>query len=294
MSTPLVFSGGTVIANFTRNIHTDPSTGNFSILLEPGNYTVIYKTPTPTQFTISVPSGNSTMDISEVVSTPLAFVFTPPNTVWNGTRAGHITFLPTPAPVVPTNAVIAYAGGNVNAAGGEKFSYFISYVTATGETNVSPVLNVAEAGGANANKANRISFASGISGVTSVNIWRTYVDTGSTYDMATFPTNVGLLATVVPTANFYDDWESTSQFAGRVTAQQPIIYNSTSGQILSSLGNPVAIFSDAAIYYIGTNCRIKNGVGIQIWNFDAMAWFTLLNVNVNGVPVWSMDAGNPN
>jgi hypothetical protein len=151
-------------------------------------------------------------------------------------------------------------------------------VTATGETVISPVLDVAYGGGTNnPNMATRVFLVANVTGVTNVHLWRTYVDNGHSYDMTMFPAGVGLLATVSPQATYYDDWESTAEFAARVTATVPPLYNTTAGQLLSSNGNPQMFVTDS---------------GLQIYNFTTQKWYTLLNTG--NPPQWGMDAGNPN
>lgn len=293
-STPLA-SGGIVTTNTDARILSNPSDGTFSVPLAAGNYQVTINASGQTStFNIAVPTGNGTAAIDTLISTPLVYPFVAPNVVWNGQWAGNITFLPIAAAPAPTNSVIAFAGGNVNAVGDEHYGYFVSYQTANGETVCSVALNVHESVGANANKANRILLQANPSGVTNVRIWRTYVDNGHAYDIAGFPNNIGLLATVSPSAGFYDDWESTAQFAARVDGTIPSIYNSTAGQLLSSNGTVCAFVSDQGLFFPGANVRIKPGVGLQTYNFTTKKWYTLLNIGVAGQEQWALDAGNPN
>ena len=291
-STPLAGSG-VITTNTDTRILSNPSDGTFSAELAPGNYQVIIAAAgQSTTFNIAVPAGSGTATIDTLVSTPLVYPFVSPNTVWNGQWAGNITFLQIPAPLAPICSEISYAGGNVDN-GSSKYAYWVSYVTPTGETQPSPVLQVAYGSGSNnPNQATRLFLQPNPTGVISVHIWRTFVDGGHTYDMTAFPLNVGLLATVSPQAAYYDDWESMAQFAARVTATVPPLFNTTAGQLLSSNGTVCAFITDLGLYFPGANCRIKAGVGLQVYNFTTKLWYTLLN---SGNPAqWAVDAGNPN
>lgn len=291
-STPLAGSG-IVTTNTDARILSNPSDGTFSVELASGNYQVtIAANGQSTSFNIAVPSGTGTATIDTLVTTPLAYTFVAPTTVWNGQWAGNITFLPISAPPAPTSSVITYSGGNINAAGGENYSYFISYVTATGQTVCSAVLNVAENPGAHANQANRIFLTPNVSGVTSINIWRTYVDSGHTYSIGSFPLNVGLLATVSAAMGYYDDWESTAQFAARVvTSTVPPLFNTTAGQLLSSNGTPMLYVSDQGLNFPNTNARIKPGVGLEIYNFTTKLWYPLTVTGALGNETLGIGAG---
>jgi hypothetical protein len=291
-STPLA-GGGIVTTNTDDRILSNPSDGTFSVMLAPGNYRVIIAADNQsTTFNIAVPAGSSSVAIDTLVTTPLVYPYVAPNVVWNGQWAGNITFLPIPAPPAPTTATQAYAGGNINASGGEKYCYWVSHVTATGQTICSPPLFVSEGGSATPNLANRIFLQANPTGVTSVNIWRTVFDNGHTYDMSSFPGNVGLLATVSPAAGYYDDWEDTAQFSARVSTTIPPLFNTTAGQLQSSNGTVCAYITDQGLYFPGASCRIVPGSGLQVYNFTTKLWYTLLNT---GNPAqWSMDSGNLN
>lgn len=232
-STPLV-SAGVITTNTDKTIRSNPTDGTFSVPLAAGNYQVtVAAEGQQSTFNISVPDGTGAMSIETLVSSPLLYPYVAPMTVWNGVRAGNFTFQPTPEPPVPTSSLVGFAGGNINAAGLEHYSYWISYVTQTGETTLSPVLALAE-GPPTADMANRISLQPNPAGVTAVNIWRSHTDPGHVYS-GTPPYGIGLLATVSPSAGHYDDWESPSQFAARVNASITApLYNTTAGQFFAS------------------------------------------------------------
>ena len=298
LSTPLAFSGGLVVANTDTFLRSDPSDGTFSVPLEAGNYTVtIAANGRTTSFTIVVPPGDATVTIDSIVATPLAFVFTPPNTVWNGVRMGHITFVPTADPAAPSISQVAFAGGHVNDGGAEKYSYWVSYITAAGETYASPMATFEDNLTATPNSANRITLTPNVSGVTAVRIWRTVNLTGHYYagNFPGAPGDIGLLATVDPAATHYDDWESAAAFAARYdsTIVGPL-FNSTAGELLSSNGTVCAFITDQGLYFPGTNCRVKPGLGLQVYNFDTNLWYTLLVKGLTGAEQLGLDAGNPN
>jgi len=115
-STPLA-GGGIVNTNTDLTVRTNPTAGTFSVVLVGGNYQVVITAQGQSStFNIVVPSDNLTYTIDQVTATPLAFVFTPPNTVWNGTRAGHITFLPLASPLAaPTLQTGNYGAGSMGA-----------------------------------------------------------------------------------------------------------------------------------------------------------------------------------
>ncbi|MDB6021786.1 MAG: hypothetical protein JWQ04_1643, partial [Pedosphaera sp.] len=294
-STPLA-GNGIVTTNTDARILSNPSDGTFSVPLAAGNYQVtISAGGQSSTFNIAVPAGNGAVAIDTLIATPLTYPFVAPNIVWNGQWAGNITFLPIPAPPAPTSSLINFAGGNVNAAGDERYAYFVSYVTANGETNASPALQLHESTSGHASQANRILLQANPAGVTGVRIWRTYADNGHVYDPAGFPRNVGLLAVVSPATGYYDDWESTAQFAARVdTTLIPPLFNTSAGQLLSSNGTACAFITDQGLFFPGANCRIKPGQGLQIYNFTTKLWYTLLNSGALGAEQWSFDSGNPN
>lgn len=292
-STPLAGSG-IVTVNTDAHIRSNPSDGTFSVLLAPGNYSVtITANNQSTTFNIAVPTGTATMTIDTLVTTPLVYPFVAPNVVWNGQWAGNITFLPLAPPPAPTWSVVSYTGGGISNSGNEHYSYWVSYVTASGETVVGPPLQMHEAGGAAPNQANRIALVPNVSGVTSVHIWRSVVGVVLDYNLAWFPRNVALLATVSPSVSYYDDWETSGQLAARwATTIVAPVFNTTAGELLSSNGTAAAFITDQGLFFPGANCRIKAGYGLQVYNFTTQLWYTLLNTG--NPPQWGFDAGNPN
>src|SRR6185437_14852159 len=230
-------------------------------------------------FSIAVPTGNGTAAIDTLVTTPLTYPFLAPNTVWNGQWAGNITFLPTANPPAPGFTTVADPASHLSAMNaGDSMVYWVSYITQTGETFVGPqgsFLNLNQPMGLN---SVRVNLEVNPTGVISKRIWRTTVNmAGSNYDMTTFPANVALLATVAANAAFYQDWESNADLIARNTGVVPPLYNTTAGQLLSSNGTPCAYVTDAGLFFPGANCRIKPGVGLQIYNFTTQLWHTLLN-----------------
>src|SRR5882724_7111649 len=138
-STPLAGSG-IVTTNTDKTIRTDPTAGTFSVVLAGGNYQVLITThdaqTESTTFNIVVPSDNLTYTIDQVTATPLAFVFTPPNTVWNGARAGHITFAPIASPLVaPTLVTGNFGAGSMGP--GDQSSYCYSWQNANGDSTLA-------------------------------------------------------------------------------------------------------------------------------------------------------------
>jgi len=135
-STPLAGSG-IVTTNTDKTVRTDPTAGTFSVVLAGGNYQVVITThdaqTESTTFNIVVPSDNNSYPIDQVTATPLAFVFTPPNTVWNGARAGHITFAPLASPPAPTTA--ATTGGSQT--GADQSSYCVAWLNAAGDITLA-------------------------------------------------------------------------------------------------------------------------------------------------------------
>lgn len=291
-STPLG-AGGIITTNTDKKIMSNATDGTFTAPLNSGNYTVnITAQGQATSINITVPPGTGTGTIDTLITTPLAFPFGAEFQTWDGQWPGNITFLPTAPPPRPGLATVAYAGGNINVATAAHYSYWVSYVTATGQTVVSPQLATESGEVSVPDQANRILLTTNPTGVTSVNIWRTFTDNGHTYHQEIFPQNVALLATVSPSASYYDDWESPAQFAGRATAEVPPLFNTTAGQLLSSNETVCAYVTDQGLFFPGSNCRIVEGFGLQIYNFTTELWHTLLNA---GSPaVMAMDGGNPN
>jgi hypothetical protein len=176
---------------------------------------------------------------------------------------------------------------------GDSMVYWVSYVTQTGETFVG-----AQASFINLNQpmglfSVRVNLEVNPAGVVAKRIWRTTVNMASTeYDPSLFPLNVQLLATVAPGAGYYQDWESNADLVARNDGTIPPLFNTTAGQLLSSNGTVCAFITDQGLFFPGTNCRIKPGFGLQIYNFTTKLWYTLLNSGATAQ--WGADAGNPN
>lgn len=232
-------TGSVIVPQATQTVQTNPNDGTFTIQLLAGYYTVTVggsPTSVSTPFTIAVVGDGNTYNIGSIISSPAPAVpGTPPNTLFNGLLAGNFNFIALTPPVAPTVARVAFAGGSVAVVGDELYAYWFSYVTQNGQTILGPILQANEAvlGGTASNVANRISIPSAPSTATAVNIWRSYVDNGHTYGTAQiFPNNIGLLATTAPNVPYYDDWESTAQFAARVNLAITVpVINTTAGQI---------------------------------------------------------------
>lgn len=293
-STPLAGTG-TVTTNTDARIKSNPSDGTFSLMLAPGNYQVtIAANGQSTTFNIAVPPGDTSVTIDTLVTTPLTYPFIAPNVLWNGQWAGNITFLPLAVPAAPSFTVVADAASHLSALNaGDSMVYWVSYVTATGETFVgaqASFINMVQPMGLN---SVRVNLAVDPPGVTAKRIWRTTINMASAeYDMTVFPLNVQLLATVAPGAAFYQDWESNADLIARFDGTIPPLYNTTAGQLLSSNGTVCAFVTDAGIFFPGANCRIKPGFGLQVYNFTTKLWYTLL---VTGNPAQlGLDPGNPN
>lgn len=273
-STPQ-FSGEVAITNSTLKVKSDPTDGTFSIILEPGYYSVTYFTiPDSTAFTIAVGSGSSTVNIGDIVTSPVVPLPSgAPYLLWNGVWAGDVQFDPTINPTAPTLMAVDDVGGHQMSS--DSFDYAIAWETSVGTTAISPT--ALSTGPTGSNNATRVTLPSPPSGVTSVLIYRSNNDsTGNLY----------LLETVIPSTAYYDDWESQSDFAGILNpAQVAPQANTTSGTIYSSAGNPSINFSDFGIgllnltYMLGTNTRWKPGYGIQIYNSTTELWHTILCIN---------------
>jgi hypothetical protein len=239
-STPLA-GAGVITTNTDKTIRSNPSDGTFSVALAAGNYAVtIAANGQTTNFNITVPDGEDTLAIDSLVSTPLAFVFTPPNTVFNGVLGGNLTFSPLAPPVAPAWTLVDYSGGNVSAVGLEHYTYWLTYVTQCGETSLGARLDLEEGPG-NADKANRILLPAAITGVTAVKIWRSWSSPAHTY-AGIPPVEMGLLASVSASAGYYDDFENMAQFSARVDSSiVPQTQNTTAGQIIGTMGGTAAL-----------------------------------------------------
>ncbi|HZV33474.1 MAG TPA: hypothetical protein VFB72_02780, partial [Verrucomicrobiae bacterium] len=86
----------------------------------------------------------------------------------------------------------------------------------------------------------------------------------------------------------------TAQFAARVTGTTPPLFNTSAGQLLSSNGTVCAFITDQGLFFPGANCRIKPGMGLQVYNFTTKLWYTLLVTGALGAETLGIDAGNPN
>ena len=281
-STPLA-GGGIVNTNTDKTIRTDPTAGTFSVTLVGGNYQVVVTAQGQSStFNIVVPSDNASYTIDQVTSTPLAFVFTPPNTVWNGTRAGHITFVPLASPLVaPTLVTGNFGAGSMGA--GDQSSYCFSWQNANGDSTLaSPA--AADTPPTGSNTGIDILLPNPPAGVTAVTVYRS-TDAGATWGV--------LQSGILPSITSIIDKVSNAVFAASAnpTAHTLPQLNTTAGGLFSSAGNTTAYVTDTGIYFPGTNLRIKTAKGPQLYNFTTGKWHTLL---CTGNPAQiGLDAGDP-
>lgn len=235
-STPQ-FPPGIVEVNTVKVIKSNASTGEFSVQLAAGNYRVIIRAKNlDTVFDIAVPEGDDTFSIEDLVTSVVsALPGAAPYTIWNGQRAGHITFVPIADPLVPTWAPVDYPGSHIAVA---NYYYKISYVTQEGETAPSAALLVAYGGAGE--EAIRLALAVNPTRVISKKIWRN-LDTDDA-------DNLYLLAEVAPEVAHYDDWESHADFAARADLGTiPATFNTTAGVIFSSPGAAQLYFSSSGL-----------------------------------------------
>ena len=238
-STPQAGASGLITGNTTALIMSDATTGEFSIALRPGNYTVIYKTtPKETTFRIAVVGESGSVSIDEIIVTEFETLpSVAPYTVWNGERAGHITFQPVPDADAPALSEVAYGGGHIE---NDEYRYAISLVTEVGETALSEIASITGSGGVD--KANRVTMEVAPAGVTAKRIWRNR-ESGTAGS-----STMWLLTEVIPSATLYDDWESHDDF--HVRADQPPVppnFNTTAGIIYAAPESAILYFSTSGL-----------------------------------------------
>jgi hypothetical protein len=104
LSTPQAGASGLVTGNTKKIVRSNPTTGAYSVGLRPGFYQVTFQTkPKETTFKIQVTGTGGSVSIEQLVVDPLPTLPSQaPYLVWNGTRAGHITFDPINDPPVPS------------------------------------------------------------------------------------------------------------------------------------------------------------------------------------------------
>lgn len=282
-STPLA-AGGIVNTNTDKTIRTDPTAGTFYVVLVGGNYQVVITAQgQSTTFNIVVPSDNLTYAIDQVTATPLAFVFTPPNTVWNGTRAGHITFLPIANPLVaPTLATGSFGSGTMGLT--DQSSYCFSWQNANGDSTLASPAAADTPPNPPTTTGIDILLPNPPAGVTAVTIYRS-TDAGATWGI--------LQSGISPLVTSVIDKISNAIFAAGASPNNHTLpaLNTTSGGLLSSTGTVAAYVTDTGIYFPGTNLRIKNLKGPQLYNFTTGLWHTIL---ATGNPAQlGLDAGQP-
>lgn len=235
LSTPLV-GAGVITGNSANSVRTLAADGTFEIDLKPGNYRVTYTAnglSTSFAIALSPDDDGDTLAIEDVVTSPLEFVATAPNTVWNGTRAGHITFDPIANPGTPTVSAVAYTGGHL---GSETHYYKVSYVTQEGETALNTT-EVSIVGAGTADRAARIALAVSPTRVTIKHVWRRMAAEATWW----------LIAEVAPAVAYYDDWMSDAEFALVINdlseTDGASLYNTTAGKILATAGSDIVHFS---------------------------------------------------
>jgi len=279
LSTPQVLATGIVLTNSDPSVKSNPSDGTFTVQLAAGNYAVtITANGFSSQFNIAVPTGTATMTLDEVVTSNLVYTYAAPTTVWNGTRSGQITFQPIANPAAPTAAASIYIGGHQTSA--SSFAYQIAWMDQFGNLTFhsSDVNNVAPTG---SNNATTLTLPTAPSGVAATWIYRSNNDS---------TTNRYFLAQVAANVTTYTDWQSATDFAGTMNpANKAPLYNATAGQLLTTGGTIVGVFTDEGLYIPNTNVRLVPGFGAQLYNYDTNLWHTLL---CSGSPArLSLDAG---
>ena len=237
LSTPQ-FPPTIVEVNTVKRVLSDPSTGLFSVALMPGNFLVtVTAKGLSTSFNIAVPEGDTTISIEELVTTTTAAIpGEAPYTLWNGQRAGHLTFLPIADPATPNVGPVDVAGSSMGTA---TYAYRVSCVTTAGETALSGIND--NTVGLAPTQGLRVTFAAEApTGTTARRIWRN-LDSG---DLTEFY----LLAELAPAVAYYDDWEGHTAFALRAARPPtPPTYNTTAGIINSSAGVPQLYFSSTGL-----------------------------------------------
>lgn len=126
LSTPSSLTGGVIVATTKEIIFNSSSDGSFSIGLEAGDYKITYYQSAVTLdsiFQISVPSGSSTIAITDLITTSLTYTYSaPPNTIWNGQLPQDISLTVDGQVAIEGNSgnpVIKFRyGGTVYTAGG--------------------------------------------------------------------------------------------------------------------------------------------------------------------------------
>ena len=277
-STPLVGSGGVITTNTDKSIRSNPTDGTFSVELVAGNYQVVITAEDQTTtLNIAVPDSSATVSIDTLVSSPLLYPFVAPNTVWNRVLDGSITLDPMADPAAPTTAPVVYGGGHQDNT--SSFKYELAWQNAAGDTTkASPdVSNTAPTG---ANNATRVTLPASPAGATAALIYRSNDGTTARY----------LLASISPSAGFYDDWESVADFGARLIATQLApAFNSTAGGITDADGTRIAQFCAGKIVFPTTAFRIHSTKGPQLFNFTTGLWHTL--VCQGNPPQLGFDAG---
>ena len=274
-----------VQVNTVKRVLSDEGDGTFSVQLAAGNYAVLVRAKNlDTNFEIAVPEGDATISIEDLVTSSVAVLpGDAPYTVWNGQRAGHVTFLPIADPAAPVITEVDYPGSHIN--GSDEYVYAISHVTPEGETFLSAEVTVNASG--DPDRANRVALAVNPERVTTKRIWRNRLS-GAPGASALY-----LLAEVAPAVASYDDWESHTDFLARATyPPNPPTFNTTAGSINASARNPILYFSIS-----GLRC-------LTAAQFDGLATFTtglliptgagaglVLTSDADGLATWQTPSG---
>jgi hypothetical protein len=265
-STPLA-GAGVVTTNTDKSLRSNPQTGEFSVTLAPGNYRVeINSEGLTTAFDIAVPEGDATVSIEQVVSSPLAYPFVAPNTVWNGIRAGHITFAPMEEPPAPTSAPFQVSPGIGHQTGADATSYRVVWLNANGD-HTAPGPAGANTPPVSPNNATRIFLPAAPTGATQTYLYRIAAN-GKYY----------LHSTVSPLIGTIDDGLSNAQWEGFLNPDQLApLYNTTAGGVFGAAGGAAQMqVTDGTIWLPLANARIRAAKGIQLYNFETGLWHTLL------------------
>lgn len=200
--------------------------------------------------------------------------------------------MPVADPAAPNGELVAQTGGNIASSLGY-YAYFVSYVTANGHTNLSPLCDFHISTIAS-NMAAQIALAPGVPGVTAVNIWRTYVGRLTPHSPNVIPSNLGLLATVDPGAAFYNDAESNAQFAARAnTAILPPTSNTTTSQpgIPGLVSVPATTLFPGTTVVPGLTLFWTSGQAALVLSVDASG--NILTDSVQVIPSGPVSLENP-
>lgn len=208
----------------TEVVQTTDGTGYFEAQIGLGDYSLNIGNDQILFSVTDVSSGDQ--NVVNLITSDLTYTKQPYSSNWNGIRQGNIQFLPIASPGLPTASTIS-SGGAVFGLDGDQYRYYVTFVTALGETLPSSAVTVDLTGNTpGSGNFIRITFnvADVVTNVVTKRLWRSA--------SGALDGTMIILAELDPATATYDDKQTYADTSGITPTDEPIA-NTTAGGIYS-------------------------------------------------------------